>query len=305
MNTTHPTHAGGIWFARLLPSFAVALVASFALSASIASAQTLLTNPADVTWFKSRTGDSITPGATNVLFVEGQTSGSSFIMNFPTANVAVGETLTVSLSFTTGGTVNNTTSNSFRFGVFNNGGTPITANFNSNSPGASEFTNDFGYMFQHNFNGASSLGMYARDAGTGTMPNTLLSTTASPGWLNIASDTTGTPAPVAASTFYTLTLSLARIDGGYTFSSLLNGGATSEYARTVTDTTSGSIGLASFNSFAFYINGGSNAMSAIDLSAMNISVAATVIPEPSTYAALVGLCALGLVAYRRRFAARA
>ncbi len=305
MKNTHPTHAGGIWFARLLPSFAVALVASFALSASIASAQTLLTNPADVTWFKSRSLDTITPGASNVLFAEGQGSGSTFIMNFPTANVAVGQTLTVSLSFTTGGTVNSGTSNSFRFGVFNNGGTPIAANFNSNSPGASEFTNDFGYMFQHNFNGASSLGMYARDPGAGAMPNTLLSTTASPGWLSITSETTGTPAPVAASTFYTMTLSLARIDGGYTFSSLLNGGATSEYVRTLTDTTSGSIGLASFNSFAFYVNGGNAAISAIDISAMNISVATSAIPEPSTYAVLAGLCALGLVAYRRRLAVRA
>ena len=270
---------------------AIAVVAGVAACAS-AAAQTILTNPASVTWYKSRSGDSITPGTNSVLFTEGQTSGSTFVMNFSPATVNVGHTLTLVMNFTTGTSLS-TASNSFRFGIFNSGATQIAADFNSNTPAGNAFLDDLGYMAAYNFSGAA-VDLRARTANT---VNQLLSSTTD--LTTIANSSgSGTTGAFAASTSYTLTMTLERTSSGYIFSSLLNGGNNSDYYRTALDTTSLSSALTSFNEFAFYVNGGSNAVNTINVTGMNISV----IPEPSTYAALLGLAALGLAAYRRHHA---
>ena len=48
-------------------------------------AQTVVSDPSSLTWYKTRTSDSITPNTStqSVLLTEGQTSASTFLTNFP------------------------------------------------------------------------------------------------------------------------------------------------------------------------------------------------------------------------------
>lgn len=261
-----------------------------------ANAQTAVNSPSALTWFKSRTGDSITPGTGTVLFTEGQTSGSTFLANFPAAGVAVGQTLTVNLGFTTGETVDGVTSNSFRFGVFNSGNTQVTANFNSNSNAA--FTNDYGYGFGLNFNG-SNVDLRARN-GADPLPNTLLSSYGdTSGWSSSFSaiPPTGTIGAFLPNTAYTLGIELTRTAEGYSGAFSLNGGNAVSYGRSFADTTSSSRGLSSFDEFAFYINGGSAAMSSLTMTSLEIST----VPEPMLAPVLaMSVAAAGLLSFRRR-----
>lgn len=240
-----------------------------------------------LSWYKSRSGDTITTdsSAHTVTLGEGQTSASTFITSFAPVSLGVGDMLTFDLSFTTGATLNSATSNSFRIGLFNSGATQVAANFNSNNNAA--YTDDLGYALSYNFDGTNGLGSFAR---SGVLPNTLLSTTAS-GWVAVPDVAAGTKAALAASTTYTLTFTLARSASGIVFTSLLNGGAISSYSRTATDTTSDSRNISAIDQLAIYVNGGSNAVSSLTFS--------SAIPEPSTYALLLGAGTIAFAGLRR------
>jgi len=272
------------------------LVAVVAAGSPGGFAQTAVDSPSDLTWYKSRSGDSITPGAGTVLFTEGQTSGSTFLANFPAASVAVGQILSVNVGFTTGATVDGANSNSFRFGVFNSGNSQVAANFNSNSNPA--FTNDYGYGFGLNFNG-SNVDLRARN-GADPLPNTLLSSYSdTSGWTTSFSaiPPTGTIGPFLPNTAYTLGIELTKTADGYTGVFSLNGGNAVNYGRSFADTTSSSRSLSSFDEFAFYINGGSNTISSLTMTSLEIST----VPEPVLAPVLaVAAAAAGLWGFRRR-----
>lgn len=60
-------------------------------------------------------------------------------------------------------------------------------------------------------------------------------------------------------------------------------------------------GFNAANVMGFYITGNiPNGLARFNYSFDNLAVAASAIPEPSTYAAILGALALGFVAYRRR-----
>lgn len=243
---------------RFLHSTAVILV----LAAS-AMAQTFVSDPSSLNWLQTRSGDSISLNAPqqSVLFSEGQTSGSTFLTNFPAVSVAVGQVMTVTASFTTGAVLG-TASNSFRFGIFSNAGTPLPASINSNS--SNSFADDTGFLASYNFNGASA----SIFADTDTTTSKLLDSTSAS--TQISSTSSGTNAAFAASTSYTLVIALSRTLTGYQFTSVLNGGNANHYTVSGNDNSSGTPD--SFSEFAIYVGGGAGAVSSLDLTAFSVVI---------------------------------
>lgn len=249
---------------------------------------TYVSSPSDLTWYKSRTADSITVGSGTVAFTEGGTSGSTYVTNFSDITLATGEVLTATIGFTTGTSVQSATSNSFRWGLANSAGTLVSANFNSSSPPNSAFLDDAAYMFDYNFSG-SSPALRARNAYAN---NQLISSSAD--YTLLSSTTSGTIAALAPSTAYVLTITLEKTADGYNVTALLNGGAVSNYSLTAVDTTSTTThALSTFNEFAFYINGGTGATNGITitnltLAAQRPAVAPSFTTSPSSHPATIG-----------------
>lgn len=232
-----------------------------------------------LTWYQTRTADSVAVDTTakTVTFTEGQSSASGYITHLPSpVNVAVGQTLTVTIHFETG-TVQ-TVGNALRFGIFNANGTRIAANANSESNEV--FYDDTGYMVSYNLEtGVGTL--YCRVPGTSN--GTLMGSTAiSPVVLYqsaSASLIAGAPAPIASSSVYSLTLTLRREAGAVFFTSRLNGGATMNYLLAGADESTPSVATASFDEFAVRVAGGTGSLDKLKLTALQFHVEETISPD--------------------------
>lgn len=230
-----------------------------------------------LTWYQTRTADTVTLNTTakTVTFTEGQTSASSYVTHLPSAvNLAVGQTMTVTITFETGANAKSVT-NALRFGLFNSNATRITASANTETNAV--FNDDTGYVASYNFDtGVGTL--YSRIPG-GTN-STLMGSTAAGLYLSAsASLLSGTPAPISSSSAYTLTLTLARQQSAMTFTARLNGGNTVDYLLSGTDTATPSLATASFDQFALRIAGGTNSIDNLKLTGLQFAVEETSVPN--------------------------
>jgi|GEM_PF-307023 len=212
-----------------------------------------------LTWYKSRSADTIAANATakTVTFTEGQTSSSMYVTNLPSSvTIAAGQKVTFSFTLQTGSSVPSTT-NALRIGLYNNNGTALSANPSGDSNTA--FTDDTGYMASYVFNtGAGAL--YGRTPSSGNSnQQQLMGTTGEYTALGAAAST-GTSAAFAASTSYSVAITITRLAASTEVSYFINGGTTANYTVTATDSASGSLGTVAFNQFGIRVAGGSNSL---------------------------------------------
>ncbi len=208
-----------------------------------------------------------------------QTSGalarSGAYKQFASTDLAVGDSITLSFNVTM--SVPSQVNHIFRWAI---GTTPSSSeDLASNTP----FGSGTRQMFQFAASGSTTAGFGQFVAGS-----------SSPIHNNSGTGTQITgftgPASLAMNTSGSVSLTITRTDtNNYSI-------AQTAFGTSSSGTLTGA-GYDSFNTIAF----GVNTTSAASFSLDNVSVAyAAAIPEPSTYVALVGLVALGLVASRRR-----
>lgn len=194
--------------------------------------------------------------------------------------LSIGDTLTA--SFTLSGTNIANAADTLRIGLYNSGGNRVSADTSGIADAA--------------FNSYTGYGLWA-NMGTGTNTTDLVRRTGTSSTLfaggahpNIVGSTA--TLGYAADTTYTLTFEIE-----YTSASSVSLTFTDSkgYSKTATDT----VGLfTSFDTFALFL---SNGGAVTDYTVDNIFISTTAaIPEPSTYAALIGAGVLGLAAWRRR-----
>lgn len=237
----------------------------------------------DTAWFLSSTASSTTLTVTNDTVIN---SGNAMRLNttvnfrrffgaFDSAiTIAQGETLQLSFEYRFHETANGV--NFFRFGLYNNGGTPTTADGSPND------NNDFGYASSTNPGADAANGTIVQSENSG---DAVLGGSA-PGAL-ITVGTAGASVDVGTSLPGSAVFSVTRnLDDSITLSSSING----QSAATGTITTSPL--TYTFHQVAIGLGGASS-----DFSVDNVNV--SVIPEPSSLL----LSALGVIAaagYRKR-----
>lgn len=249
----------------------------------------------------SGSGLVYTSGSTPSLKVTLPGSGSyaQVIGNFTsTALTNIGDSITFSYSFTvSSSTVFSANDQTFRVGLLNSNGSPITGNTAGTDANASS---DTGYM-----------ATYRGPTGTNGTTNTFYQRTASNNVLMSTSafSSTTTYLDGAAPTLTSLGISsgnlsangsftITLISGGVRLSSIINGGA----AQTRDDTT-GSV-VSTFDQFGFFgLSGSANPF--ITLTDLTITYTSAAVPEPSTSALLAGAIGLITVMWSRRFRRRA
>ena len=302
MKTCHPMKK------TLLP---FAFVSAIALSAGPLGAATLLNDsfadgsytnqslPSSSAWYYANTAGTVTASAaTNVYILDNNASGSlqtwTYFTDSGSQALAVGETLSVTFNFDLMGTVPTTvTDGALRFGLFDSGGTRVTAN-QTGSIANSNWNTDTGYSAFVNVNSLSSdVSSNLRQRASG-ISDTL--------WAAAATTTLSSSAPGvidlgSTSDFSTLrysaTLSLTRssstqVDLLTTIKS--SDGSTTYFSLTGSDTS----GLTTtFDTFSIFIG----QTVAQDFAIDNVNI--NIVPEPATW----GLLAFGLaatMAFRRR-----
>ncbi|MBC8011753.1 MAG: PEP-CTERM sorting domain-containing protein [Burkholderiales bacterium] len=301
-----------------------------ALAASSLSAQTLLNedfsdteratqNLTSSSAWNLLTGTAAIGGATNASNLSASSGGlvytqpttgtantgvtANLVTYFTTAGspraLADGETLSVSFTLAVSALNSSTAAGTFRFGLFDSGATSTRISADSFGSGGgnftnSAFTNDGGYTIGFNPGStATGVTINERNAASVNAANTALFSSNAAVTTTIATSSLAIGA--TAATPFSVSFSIARVGTSYNLSSTINGQTIS-----FTDT---SISASAFDQFALqYSSTSVGTPGTITLDNLNIGVTSA-IPEPSSFAALAGLGALGLVATRRRRAA--
>ncbi|MDP1579073.1 MAG: PEP-CTERM sorting domain-containing protein [Candidatus Didemnitutus sp.] len=233
----------------------------------------------------------MTASASGMLWTMNSTSNRMAIGYFPAVSIGANE-VTFALTFTTG--ASGATANNLRVALLDSSpsGQRTTDGFGSTDATS---VNDTGYaVFSSGSNvgggNTTNLALNSYERVT-TSSNDLLGTASV--WGSSLASSSGATGYLAPNTSYTLSFKLTNNAGTLTFGTSITGGNFSGMNYSFADSTSPTT---SFDAIAIRLGGGSNQFSNLNLTSFTV----TAIPEPSTYAALVGLCALGLVAYRRR-----
>lgn len=225
-------------------------------------------------------------GSMNDGFAAGKLSGTATI-------AAPGESVSLSFKVSLAGIADQ--SNGFLFGLYNSAGTTPTADITGNNNG--DFRDEYGFtvrLHTGTANGQNRLdvmnsAMAVTGANTLTTFNSAVALTTAqtqPGGIK------------AAATTYTITLNILGTVGGLDISgSIFDGTTTRALPNTDGSVTSysGFGGSIAFDTVAFGLN---NAVGTQTATISDLSV--TAVPEPSTYAAILGLLALAGVARRQR-----
>lgn len=261
-------------------------------------------------WFTSSSSGTLTVSS-GALYQTTGTGGRSILTYFTPTSLEVGETLSLSFNLNIVGPAGTAFSNAqgnnnqLRFGLYDSGGvTPVVAdNFGSSSyPGGQyNFGSQDGYASVTSLVAGSTnsdgtpAGWTIRDrTGTNTA---LISTTTGYTTLGAAEFPSTS---FAVDTLYTGMMTITRTVDGVDITATFTGGALgANYTISRFDDTDA---ITQFDMLAFHLN--SNVAVGFLIDNVQLSLTAAPIPEPSTYAALAGLLALGLAAWRRRNATR-
>lgn len=243
-------------------------------------------------WYSS-SGSSNVAVSTGVLTQNTGTSGRHMVGYFTDAGSPVvlssGQSLQVDFIVSFNRATPLGAGNDFRMGVWNSQGARVDAdNHNGTSATNSNaaFTGYSGYIFAGGVDASRSISIRKKEAGT---DGVLISSTSVYSTLDSVSN--GTHLTLDPNVDYSgsLSVSLSGSDVLINYSMGLGGTTYASLART--DSSSPHF---SFDTVAFLL--GSNVADGFSLKQVEIAV----VPEPSTYAALVGLVALGAIALRRR-----
>lgn len=229
----------------------------------------------------SPSGLAYNSGTPSLTWTEGASSSFTYLVGYFNSSTLINTGDSISLSFAIAPSSVSAFSSadlSLRLGLFNSGGSKLTANVAS--AGAASLSAYTGYMGAYRPNGTTSAAdsFYQR---TGTNTN-LMAT----GAYSLVS---GSPTLVSPGTGnITGTLTFTLVPTGLEIRSVINGGA----AQSVIDTS----GLVStFDSFSFFATSG-NTNATFTFTDLSVST----VPEPSTYALLAGgLCILACLRKRR------
>lgn len=263
----------------------LALASALLLTAS-AGAQIVVNSASDLTWYDINTnsghGSSLSGSTLNITSSTATDATNIAFANFTSQTLGVG--YSISLTFTvTAGTVANQ-DNNFRFGLFNSGGTLQTADAAGNNPESPR--NDLGYKYRLSTDPSSTSGNQSRYYFTnGGGSATAL--TSNKGTQTQLGNNVGTGV-ILSNSSKDLELKLTNTDGTNIKMEVFIDGTLQDNGRTVAAATY------TFDQVAFSMaNTNSVGYSISDLQV-------TAVPEPSTYAAILGALALAGVALRRR-----
>lgn len=271
---------------------ATALVAL--LAASAASAQTFLWN----TFNESSFTDAFSSGNSVTVTVAANSRLTVFTSSFNPIALTNGTTKQVNFSISATGGLTSAGSGTTRVlyaGFFNN---------NSTTTGSTRFADDTGYLLRWNPNGAGNGFLEYQERASGAV-NSLYN-----GYTGTSFGVGSNSAAIELldNTLYSMSMRLALSAGGAfsfgtnntstTYGASVSGLPVTYYGYTNTDSTP----VTTLNQFAFMIQNttGSAISYTLTMDTNTLAGTYTAVPEPSTYAALAGLAALGLVMARRR-----
>jgi hypothetical protein len=269
-----------------------------ALSASLNASTTVLVNDtftsgvgADTVTYPrwSTSGTPLTIGAgTDTLTVTTGGSGNAdrlFSRSFSEVTLGTDETIKLTLDF------NGSGNSLYRFGLYNlDDGVTVTDGSLANTTSAKD-----GY---YSFYGASN------NSGAVLRSETLTASTSvvMGGGTNLATNPRNDPTTAFSGTLVSMVFTVTKTSTGIDIVSELHSGAggTGSLIYSMTATQSLSSGFDTFDTI-FLINGGTSMI--LDNVKLEY-ITASNIPEPGTYAAMMGLAMLGVVAIRRRRGSR-
>jgi len=269
-------------------------------TASSAFAQTFLWN----TYNESTFNDAFASGNSVTVTVAANSRMTVFTSSFTPIALSAGTTRQVNFTLSaTGGltAADTSTTRAIYAGFFNTGGT---------STGSTRFADDTGYLIRWNPGGASAGFLEYQERASGAVNSLYNGYTVG---TNFGVGANGANITLADNTAYTFSLRLVRAAGGAfsfgtnntstTYGAAVSGTPTTYYGYTNTDTTP----VTNFDQFAFMLQNttGSAVTYTLTMDTNTLAGTYSAIPEPSTYAALAGLAALGVVMLRRRRAALA
>jgi hypothetical protein len=203
---------------------------------------------------------------------------------FALQSLAIGDVLSLSFQIQTSGAAPVSSTDGFRFGFFNSGGTSLAAN--SGVDGGGVFANDTGYVARYSINGSSVVNTgQLVERSSGTVTQNLFQGS----FTNVGTAGSGTSA-IAIDTAYTATLTLTRTASGVDVSSTFNGVTLSGTDSTTPYTSFDTVGIFFGSQWGSSVTTRNNFID-------NVNV--TVVPEPAT-AALVGCGLMAILFYCRR-----
>jgi hypothetical protein len=273
--------------------------------------------PNSAEWFRSLNAVSAANQNFAVTGLSGGITVAGFFGNTPHTLSNPGDGITLSFTFTTpNDPLLSNTGNGFRFALFNSAGDRFNTESgvtisNGTSTGTAttgngpyyNWTGYAGFLSPNGgINTGGNFGLYQRYAGVNSslFANSAAYNEANvaltPGTLGgtaTATALTTTPRQnLSPNTVYNFSLSILKQAEGNLITASVSGGGLSNYTISYLDNTT--VVLNSFDTVGIYA--ANNALTAFTLD--NISV--TAIPEPSTYALLLGMAALGAGALIRR-----
>lgn len=261
-------------------------------SGATASSPSVSTPTSSNTQWVSHIAGQLVASSTGMLWTM-NSSSRSVMGYFPTVTVGSAAT-TFSLTFTTGTLGSN--AGNLRIGLFDStpAGMRTTDGYSSTDATSA---GDLGYGI---FSGSNLMGNSTSNVSFNTRERTNLSTDllgTDGQWTNLSVGSYTGIGYFQSNTTYTLAMTLMVDSGILNYTTAISGGNFSNWAYTVSDASPSTL---NFDMLVFRLGGGSNQVNTINFNSFTVSQ----IPEPSTYAAMFGLAALGLVAYRRRRAAK-
>jgi hypothetical protein len=260
--------------------------------------------PNRVGWFSNTSAGTLSVANGNLIGTISSSSSAIWVTHFTSAaspqTIAVGQALKVSLVFTPTD-VSQNTNRGLRIGLFNfSNGTRANSDGLSTSGLGAGVT---GYMLNANF--SQTVGAGTVDAPQGALQImertsissvSLMGTTSDFAVLGTGGIMTGEPA-FQSNTQYTFEFTIVRNADSVDIITSFTDGLGFSTSHTVTDSTNF---IDTFDTFAIRPANSAQVASSFIIDQFKVELVTAPIPEPSTYAAIVGVLGLSLAIWRRR-----